>query len=1339
MSRAVTARAASGPLPLSASQTQLWYLSQLAPTSLAYNELLVIRKTGALDVDALRLALNEVVRRHEALRTTFVTVDGVPQQFVREPIEIDLPLVDLSQLRPDEAARQAKEIAVADAVRPYDLAHGPLIRPRLMRIAEDDHRLHLGKHHLVCDAVTLHGVLFPELIALYRSYALGLPPALPEPEAQYSDYTTWEREWVSGPAASARIGRWRGRLAGITPTQLPVDHPRPPRQQFVGATIPLAIEHAAIDGLENIARRTGATLFHALAAAYAWWLHRYTESTDVVFGTPHDLRWSKDLLTVAGYCVTPVVVRCQVTGQETFIELVDRMRSVVTDATSDAVPFASLVAELDVSRDPRGNPLFQTALVLHPQLTSPADDWSLHLQESDVREAQGSTKFDISIELDERPEGHLAGQLFFRTDLFERETAQAMAKHWVRLVQAVAAAPDIPIAEHDLVTPPERSRQLSWNTAAPQDVSSQCVHDAIRAQTERTPNSVAVQVGDEALTYRQLDDRAEDMAARLQAAGAGPGTVVAVLLDRTPDLVAALLGILKSGAAFMPLDPRQPAARNNFSINDSGATIVVTDGQPLAGAETITANVINLHDPWLSRPPAEFDPLLTVSPADLAYVIYTSGSTGRPKGVLVEHRSLLNFALNMFGQFGINASDTVLSLSSISFDAALADIFSALACGARLVLATVEQATNPDALSRLIERSGATYMMTTPTLWATLVAAGWIGGPHLTVLSVGETLTDGLAEALLQRCPAVWNGYGPTEATGGSNFARLAKGDTVTVGRPLPNVRVYITDARGRLQPIGVPGEIVIGGVGVARGYLNRPDEHARRFDGDPYDVGGRIYRTGDRGRFLPDGRIQYLGRYDDQLKIRGIRVEPGEIASTLVEHPEVNSCAVVAREAPTGEQQLVAYVVSRSACPTDAEARDWLRRRLPEYMVPSAFVRVSALPMTTSGKLDRAALPAPSPQETNRIGAQPPRNDAERRIAALWADLLAMPVTDVNSDFFDIGGHSLLAARLICTIERTFGVPLSLAAFLDNGRTVAGLAELIGAESPSRTDEVTSGPPLHFIFSDLSTAMSLRHFTARWGAAQPLHALIPEQPGGRFDLSVTIEQHASQALSTIRNRQPDGPLALVGYSIGGLVAYEVARQAVDAGQQVDWLGLLDPLAPSMKRLLQAQLSLRWRIRRLRRRPARERWAKYAEVALRILRHGPGAVQPQTEFDYRGAAEISCRYQQLGHEVPMHLFVTEGSETYLEVDQLGWDEFHKGTLTVHRLAGDHDTLLELPQVEQLARMMLESLGKARASTGAGRLVATPRGEASPSVVCMQEMPEKLSRAPRQTPTMNHAT
>ena len=1300
----VSRKATSGPLPLSAAQAQLWYMSQLAPDSLAYNELVTIQKTGPLDVEALRRALTEVVARHEAWRTTFATVDGLPHQFVHEPAKVELPLVDLSHLSIAQAAHRATEIATDDTLRPYDLANGPLIRPRLIRFAHDDHRLYLGMHHVIMDGSTFQRVILPELVALYRTYAMGLPSALPDPKAQYADYTAWELDWVRRTEVADRISRWRNRLAGVTPTLLPTDRPRPPRQSFAGGTIPLTIEHTTVEGLRRAARASGGTLFHALAAAYAWWLRLYTESTDVVFGTSHDLRRRDDLLGVAGYCLTPVVLRCEVSDQQSFTELVVAVRRVVIDALGDVVPFQTLVTGLGVSPDASNNPLFQTAMVLEPPPASPAEDWSLQLMESEVHDAVGSTKFDINIELDERPEGHIEGRFFFSTDLFDRETAREMASHWRRLVDAVAAAPQIPMADHDLVTPYERRRQLGWNPSTQNTLAArpQCVHQVVSAQARRTPDAVAVEAGDSTLTYRELDDRASAIASRLVKAGAGTGTVVAVLMDRTPDLVAAMLGVLKSGAAFMPLDPRQPAARNTLSVNDADAKIMVTDRPLPAGWDAVAATVVNLSESWS---PAVYQ--AAVSPGDVAYVLYTSGSTGRPKGVLVEHRSVVNLMWAMLREFDLSGSDTVLSVASVSFDLAVCDIFSALACGAQLVLASTEQATDPAELSRLITDAGATYMMATPTTWSALISVGWQGDSRLRAASGGEPLSEGLAEALLQRCAGVWNAWGPTEATVAATVGRVAPGDTVTVGTPLAGVRVYIVDERGRLQPVGVPGEIAVGGAGVARGYLNRPDEQAHRFGDDPFDAGGRIYRTGDRGRFLPDGRVQHLGRYDDQLKIRGFRIEPGEIESTLSEHPGVGCCAVVGGEAPNGEQQLIAYVVGDSGRPSHDEARDWLRRRLPEYMVPSAFVHLSALPMTASGKLDKAALPAPMPRDSSRSDVRPPRTETESRVAAMWSGLLAKPVNDVHSDFFDLGGHSLLAARFISQARRQFGVALTVATFLDSGRTVAELAALIDSENVCSAEEFTSEPPLHFIFASQSSAMSLRHITAQWGATQPVHALIPEQPGGQFDLSQTIEKHASQALSAIRSRQPNGPIALVGYSIGGLVAYEVARQALDAGLEVDWLCILDGATPLLAQQLRAQQTIRSQLRRLRQQPRRERWNKYAEVARRVLRGGVDALWPEDDFDYRGATEIACRYRQPGHEVPMHLFVTDKSATDFQADRLGWDEFHKGTLTVDRLGVDHVSVLDLPEVEQLARMLLESLGKARASTFVGRTPTMP--------------------------------
>ena len=1281
----------SGPMPLSASQSQMWYQSQLAPNSRMLNEVVEIRKTGPLDVDALRRSLTEVVARHEALRTTFDVVEGVPHQIVRDPREVELPLSDFSDLDAAEAAARAIEIVTADSMQPYDLVNGPLLRPRLVRLAEDDHRLYIGLHHLIWDGLTLNRVVFPELVMLYRSHISGVPAVIGQPGAQYSDYTRWELDWVQGPETAKRIERWRDRLADISSTQLPLDHPRPSSLTFAGGTLPLTIGNDTVERLRDAARAAGGTLFHALSAAYAWWLHLYGESDEVVFGTPHDLRQRSDLFSVAGYAATPVVVRCDVSKDESFVSLVSRTGRVLTEALSDAVPFETLVSGLGIARDARSNPLFQTSLTLEPQLSSPADDWSLHLMETEVRDALGSSKFDLSIELDERPEGDIAGRFFFSTDLFDRETAREMLVHFCRLLDVVAAAPETPMGEHEPLPADERERQLSWNSTAVERIPSvsDCAHEIISAQAALTPDAVAVEVGDATLTYRQLDDRASAIASRLVDGGAGTGSVVAVLLDRTPDLIATLLGILKSGAAFLPLDPRQPAARNSFAVNDAGADMIVTDRPLPAGWEADDAMVVDLREPWSPRAVQ-----VAVSPGDLAYVIYTSGSTGRPKGVLIEHRSVANLMGTMFRDMGVTVADTVLSVASISFDVALGDIFCALASGARLVLASSAQATEPVALSQLIVDSGATYMMATPTTWAALVSSGWSGNRHLKAASIGETLPDGLANALLQRCGEVWNTFGPTEATIIDTVVKLTDGDTVTVGIPFANVRMYVVDPDGRMQPVGVPGEIAIGGVAVARGYHNRPQEQARRFVADPFHAGERMYRTGDRGRFLPDGRLQHLGRYDDQLKIRGFRIEPGEIESTLREHEGVKTCAVVVNEAANGEKQLVAYLVDDPGCPGEADIREWLRRRLPEHMIPSSFTYIGELPTTASGKLNKAALPAPTQRATSRVGAQAPRDDTEKRVAALWAGLLAVPVTDVNADFFDIGGHSLLAARLIFRVQREFGVAPSLAAFLDSGRTVAGLAALITDENAG-VEEVTFDSPVHFVFADLASAVSVRHFKELWADDQAVHVLIPEQPDGHFDPTVTVEYHARQALSVINERQPEGPLALAGYSIGGAVAYEIARQAVEAGRQVEWLGIVDCLAPSMAQMEREHQTLRWRFRRVRRRPAREQLGKYLEVGLRLLRSGE--LWPHRDFDYQGATEIACRYQLPGHDTPINVFVSRDTAFDADADLLGWDEFHKGTVTTHQLAGDHVTILERPLIEQLAATMIETLSSARAS------------------------------------------
>jgi amino acid adenylation domain-containing protein len=1112
---------------------------------------------------------------------------------------------------------------------------------------------------------------------------------------------------MQGSEVDRRLARCRERLAGVAPLNLPLDRPRPARHRFLGSMLPITIDSATGHRLRRIATDHDATLFQLLAAVYAYWLRSYTEQDDVVFATAHDFRQAPELESMAGYCLTPVVLRISVAETSTCIGLLTRMRTEVLDAIGCAVPFERLVRTINLRRDQQRNPLVHTALVLEPAMLEPDPTWSIDQMETAVGALVGQSKLDISVALAERSDGRICGRLTYNADLFETCTAQLMQSHFVRLLRNVTTAPDLPLAE--LSGPDEQDRRRQLNEFNPKPLPAataaqdRCIHELIVDRATRSPDKVAVVVGDQKLSYRDLLGRSQQIAARLTEAGAGPGVVVAICVDRSIQLVPALLGVLLSGGAYLPLDPNQPESRSLFMTADAGATVLLTDSIHRLQRAPSDIEVVDLSRDTTQCSDAMAPAFIpeNCSPQDLAYVIYTSGSTGTPKGVQVEHRSVVNLMMALPAALRLSDADTFLSVVSYAFDGSVGDMFTTLALGATLVLATDTQTKDPRELAELVDCCKATAMSATPTTWSMLIGVGWSGRPGLLAVCGGERLTDWLARELRQRCRAVWNGWGPTEATVFAGGGFVEAGEPVTVGKPLPGVRIYVMDNRGRLLSCGVPGEIVIAGRGVSRGYVNRPEETAQRYRPDPFVDGDRMYRTGDRGRLLADGRLQHLGRYDDQAKIRGFRIELAEIESALCEHPEVRACAVVAREAPSGEQHLVAYIVGASACLADAEARDWLRRRLPEYMVPKAFVHLSALPMTANGKLDKAALPAPSPQRTARPGDQPPRNDTERRVAALWADLLGVPVTDVNCDFFDIGGHSLLAARLISEIQRTFGVPLPLAAFLDNGRTVAGLAALLGAESPARTEEGDSGsPPLHFIFADLASAMRLRHFTAQWGAAQPVHALVPEQPGGRFDRSVTIEQHASQALSMVRDRQPDGALALVGFSIGGLVAYEVARQAVDAGQQVDWLGILDLPAPSMAQLLRAQQTLRWRLRRTRQLPAHERRAKLGEVAFRVLQNGPGGLLPQGDFDYRGVAEIACRYQQPGHEVPMHLFVTEGTAADVETDGLGWDGFHKGTLTMHRLAGNHNTLLDQPQVEQVTRMVLKSLREAQATATA---------------------------------------
>jgi amino acid adenylation domain-containing protein len=1041
----LTRRMGSGPVPLSPLQEQLWYFSQLAPENPVYNEAVTIRKDGPFQVRAFRAAFNEIVRRHEIWRSTFDVADGEPVQVVHPAPTLELPVVDLSGMPAAERESEAARMAAEEARRPYDLARGPLLRPLLVRFADDHHRLYLALHHLIFDGVSLYRIVLPELIALYDSFSAGCEPSLPEPPIQYADYAAAAREGLMGIEFAHRIDYWRHHLDGAPTLQLPLDSPRPPHQRFRGAMERVHISRELADELRTLSRTSGATLFQVLSAAFAVLLHRYCGQDDIVFGTLSDMRDRRELEGMVGYCLTPLVIRANVRDEPSFMELLSRVRGDLLDGLSHQVPFELLVRELHPRRDPGANPIFQAVLVLEPAIVCTDPAWSLHQMEAEVGNAVGHAKFDLHLELDQRPDGHIDGRLIYNTDLFAPETATRIARHWSMLLEGIVRAPSGPVCELSLLTEEERQRQLvEWNATSADYPRNACVHELVMEQVQRTPDAVAVVFGDEQLTYRELDRRANRVVHLLSRSDARNG-LVAICVERSLEMLVGMLGILKCGAGYLPLDPHYPADRLALMLEDSGAAVLLTHRHLLPTLPEHRADVICLEDESTAHLP-HGAPTTSVTADDLAYVLYTSGSSGRPKGVCTPHRAVVNLLSSMAERPGIGPADKIVATTTYTFDIAAVELWLPLVTGGRTIIASREVASDGRRLAGLVAGSGPTIMQATPATWQMLIDYGWSGRRGLVALCGGETLTPQLADSLLDRTTAVWNMYGPTETTVWSTVAAVERGAPITIGRPIANTRVYILDRGRQPVPVGVAGEIAIGGDGVALGYLNRPDLTAERFVPDPFAPGALMYLTGDLARYLPDGRIQHLGRLDYQIKIRGFRVEPGEIEAALAASPDVAAAVVLAREQTPGDTRLVAYIVPKGATPSPSELRRRLRAALPEHMVPSIFVALDALPLSTNGKLDRGALPAPRPAADDRsTSSAAPRTAVERQVAVIWSRTLGVDRVGVNDDFFELGGHSLLALSLLIEVERELGVAVPLASLFETF-TVAGLAAIIEA-----------------------------------------------------------------------------------------------------------------------------------------------------------------------------------------------------------------------------------------------------------------------------------------------------
>ncbi|HEY7767045.1 amino acid adenylation domain-containing protein, partial [Longimicrobium sp.] len=1137
----------TGALPLSFAQERLWFLERLAPGSTTYNISMAWRLGGALDEAALERSLGEIVRRHESLRTIFAEVDGSPVQVIAPFGGFALPVEDLSELT--EADRQAavRRRVDVEARRPFDLSAGPLFRVALLRLGADDRVLLLSMHHVVSDGWSM-GVFIRELSVLYEAYRQGRESPLPELPVQYADYAVWQREQLEGEALERQLAYWRERLAGAPELlALPTDHPRPAVQTFRGATVPVELSLELLERLQRLGRSAGATLYMTLLGAFQVLLSRYGAGEDVVVGSPIAGRTRGEVEPLIGFFVNTLVLRTNLAGNPSFREVLGRVREATLGAYEhQEVPFEKLVAELQPERSLSHSPLFQVLFVL--QDAEGQGSALPGLKVSGAGAELASANFDLSLTLGATPQG-LRGALNYSTDLFERGTIIRMIGHLERVLEQVAADADVRLSRLDLLGEAERARVVEeWNRTEAEYPRDVCVHELFEAQVERTPHAVALVYEDQEVAYAALNARANRLAHHLRALGVGPEAQVALCVERGLEMVAAVLAVLKAGGAYVPLDPEYPQERLGYMLQDSAPVVLLTE-RSLAGRfgpSDVPVVVLDGDGPAWARQPDSNPGRGALTPENLAYVIYTSGSTGQPKGVMNRHRNVINLLAWGERHWEFAACDALLQRTSLSFDVSVRELFSPLVVGARLVLVRPGGQRDVDYLVEVIRRQEVSTMVLTPSqMQAFLEHPGLEACASLRrILLGGESIPVGMVAELRARLPGArrYHEYGPTEATVTST-ARIcgAEGEApgASIGGPISNTRVYLLDVRGEPVPVGVAGELYVGGAGVARGYLGRPALTAQKFVPDPFgaEPGARLYRTGDLGRWLADGTIEFLGRVDTQVKVRGYRIEPGEIEARLLAREGVSEAVVAVHEDQAGNRRLVAYVVG------DAEAgvlREHLRGELPEYMVPAAFVALERLPLTPSGKLDRRALPAPE-YGVAEGGLMEPRNYVEVQLIQIWEELLGVRAIGATQSFFDLGGNSLLALRLFSRVNRRFGCDLPVAT-LFAGATVRQMAAAILAQdaSAARAPVVAlqpdgSLPPLFCVHATDREVLSYVSLVRHLGAEQPVYGV---RDLGE-DLSRPLTRLAAEHVQEIRSVQPEGPYYLAGWSFGGLVAFE--------------------------------------------------------------------------------------------------------------------------------------------------------------------------------------------------------
>jgi amino acid adenylation domain-containing protein len=1168
--------------PLSFAQEQLWFLNQLDPGESTYNMSQCLRLSGPLDVDALRQALDHLTARHAPLRTTFPAEGGVPYQRIEPPGPAAVTYHDLSGLDPGQAGAELARLAAAEAGRPFDLAAGPLSRAMLARLGPGEHVLVQTAHHIVADGWSM-GLLGAELSQVYRAVVAGREPGLAELAVQYADFAVWQREWLRGEVLEESLAYWEKQLSGIGVLELPSDRPRPALPRYTGDLVTGEIPGELLAGLAELARSRGVSLFMVLMAVYAVVLARYTGVQDIPVGTTVLGRNRPELENLVGLFINEVVLRLDVSGDPSFEVLLERVKQVTLAAYDHQdAPFAKVVERCAPVRDPGRNPLFNVFLQFlsggpgRPELHAPG----LSTEVLDIYQGQVFDDFSLTF-IDETD--HLDMRIEYSVELFDRWRVEAFAGHFVRVAGAVVADPGVVVSGVGLLSEGERSAVLAAGCGPGLEFRAEPVHVLVAERAAVAPGSVAAVCRGERLSYGELDGRAAALGCYLRSLGVGHGDVVAVALERGLEGLVALLGVLKAGAGFVVLDTENPSRRLEFILADTGAVAVVTSvgllgklpepGRWVAVCVDRDAGVIAAAGQGAGGELVEW-----ASADSLAYVLYTSGSTGRPKGVLIEHRALMLYLAAFSELVGTGPGARVLQYPSMFFDLSMAEIFGTLISGGTVVVVPPEVLLAPKELAELMRAERVTYAGAPPAMMALLEPEPY---PELEcVLVGGEPFTGELVNQWNLPGRRFINAYGPTETVvtcTTKTCEHITWRSSPPIGRPMPGRRVYVVDRWGNLAPVGVPGELLIGGeAGLARGYLNSPALTAQRFVPDPFAAGARVYRSGDLVRWNRAGELEFLHRIDHQVKLRGLRIELEEIEAILETHPKVGQACVLLREDDAGEKYLTGYISHTGTEPGVGELRAHLAAELPSYMIPTAWVILAALPLGLTGKVNRAALPAPAKPAR---ASEPPRTPTEEHVAAVFADILALPAAGAHDNFFELGGNSLQAIRVISRLDDIFHTTLSVRHFYGSDATVASVAALIdGQRGTAGAQTAAAGrascllplsppagePPLYCVHAVSGSPYSYAGLARLLGGQRQLLAFAaPGLDDGRQPLT-TIADLASEYVAALTEHQSEGPYLLFGWSLGGVVCYEMARQMLARGIGPQALILADCVGPPL-------------------------------------------------------------------------------------------------------------------------------------------------------------------------------